>query len=101
MMENEVGKKESIRKLTCFGNWYYVIQPILLIYLFFVCVIEHLELFIIYDWIAKEFYILEIACLASRRISHQIFHLLPQEKNVFLGSTCGWQLDIFKHIFFL
>ena len=49
MMENEVGKKESIRKLTCFGNWYYVIQPILLIYLFFVCVIEHLELFIIYD----------------------------------------------------
>ena len=31
-MEKEVGKKVSIWKLTCFGNWYYAVQPILLIY---------------------------------------------------------------------
>jgi len=34
----------------------------------------------------KEFYIPEIVCITSGRISHKRFHLLPQEKNAFTGT---------------
>lgn len=71
----------------------------------FITNVEHLEVNYLFNltiggWIvvessitSKEFYIPKIVWVASRRISNQRFHMLPEEKNAFTGSTCG-RIDI-------